>query len=199
MNFLAHLYLSGGDKPLRIGNFIGDHVKGKIIDILPRQIKNGVLLHRKIDHFTDNHTIVTLSKERLRPHFHKYSGVVSDIFFDHFLAVHWSKFSDTTLQQFADDFYSEMKGYTEYLPKKTLEMLPYMIGNNWLVSYATTDGINKVLSGMSRRTPFESNMEMGSAELIRNYALYENDFFNFFPELETFVKKERAALNETAL
>ncbi len=199
MNFLAHLYLSGDDKPLRIGNFIGDHVKGKVIDILPREIKNGVLLHRKIDFFTDNHIIVTQSKERLRLHFHKYAGVVSDIFFDHFLAIHWNQFSEIPLQQFATDFYTEMKSYTEYLPKKTLEMLPYMIGNNWLVSYATTDGINKVLSGMSRRTPFESNMENGAEELIKNYAQYEKEFFIFFPELETFVKKERAALNEATL
>jgi len=199
MNFLAHLYLSGDDKPLRIGNFIGDHVKGKTINLLPQEIKNGVLLHRKIDFFTDNHEIVAHSKERLRPHFHKYAGVVSDIFFDHFLAVHWDKFSDISLQQFATEFYAETKMHTAFLPKKTIEMLPYMIGNNWLVSYATTDGINRVLSGMSRRTPFESNMENGAEELIKNYMQYEKEFFSFFPELEAFVKKERVALNEATL
>ena len=31
MNFLAHLYLSGEDEELLIGNFIADYVKGSLL------------------------------------------------------------------------------------------------------------------------------------------------------------------------
>ncbi len=190
MNFLAHLFLSGHNQPLRIGNFIADHVKGKAIDTFPENIIEGILLHRKIDDFTDHHPIVTHTKELLRPHFRKYSGVVADVFYDHFLAVQWDQFSSITLEKYASDFYQEITAHSNMLPARTLSMLPYMISGNWLVSYTTIEGIGKTLGGMSRRTPFVSGMENGAAELRENYSDYLHDFNIFFPELVTFVEKE---------
>ncbi|MBL0341064.1 MAG: DUF479 domain-containing protein [Bacteroidetes bacterium] len=190
MNFLAHLYLSGENKPLRIGNFIADHIKGKAIDTLPDAIKEGVFLHRKIDHFTDHHQIVEKTKARLRPHFKKYSGVVADVFYDHFLAAQWDHFSDSTLEQYAADFYAETEEFGLFLPERTVKMLSFMISGNWLVNYSSIEGIEKTLSGMSRRTPFESGMEFGGQELRSNYSAYEKEFHDFFPELIDFVKTE---------
>ncbi|HMT29398.1 MAG TPA: ACP phosphodiesterase [Bacteroidia bacterium] len=190
MNFLAHLYLSGDNKQLRIGNFIGDHVKGKAINNLPPEIIEGVLLHRKIDFFTDNHPVVSNSKIQLRTVFNKYAGVVSDVYFDHFLATKWEQYSDISLAEFADAFYQETAAFAEFLPERTQQMLPYMIKNNWLVSYASIEGIGSVLKGMSRRTNFKSNMEFGAEELLKNYTFYENDFNEFFPDLIDFVQTE---------
>ena len=84
MNFLAHLYLSGNDEPLMVGNFIADHIRGYDWKAFPQQIQNGILLHRFIDEYTDNHPIVEQSKALMRNTFHKYTPVISDIYFDHF-------------------------------------------------------------------------------------------------------------------
>ena len=84
MNFLAHIYLSGEDTPLMIGNFIGDFVKGNEYKNFPADIQNGVLLHREIDSYTDSHEIVLESKKRLREKYRHYSGVITDIFYDHY-------------------------------------------------------------------------------------------------------------------
>ena len=58
MNYLAHLYLSSGNKDLMIGNFIADHVKGNAINNFSDEIISGIKLHRLIDDFTDHHPIV---------------------------------------------------------------------------------------------------------------------------------------------
>ena len=58
MNFLAHVYLSGSNIPLAVGNLIADRVKGKNIELLAHEIQEGVLLHRAIDTYTDQHPLV---------------------------------------------------------------------------------------------------------------------------------------------
>ena len=94
MNFLAHLYLSGDDKEIMLGNLIADSVKGNAILDFNEGVQEGIRLHRRIDHFTDEHPIVQRSKERLRPKYHKFAGVVTDMFYDHFLARDWDHYSE---------------------------------------------------------------------------------------------------------
>ena len=188
MNFLAHLYLSGNSEGLLIGNFIADSVKGKAYENYNQEIQKGILLHRKIDTFTDSHPIVSQSKQRLHSRYHKYSPVVVDIFYDHFLAVKWNNYSTVSLNEFAENSYRLMNTNFEILPEKVKFMLPYMIKGNWLVNYSNVEGIRKTLTGMSRRTSFNSGMETATEILVQHYPLFENEFELFFEELRNYVK-----------
>ena len=105
MNFLAHQYLSGSNEGLRIGNFIGDFVKGNKWQNYPEPIQQGILLHRSIDDFTDHNIFVKQSMNILKPTLGRYSGIANDIFFDHFLAKQWSEFSDINLELFVRETY----------------------------------------------------------------------------------------------
>jgi len=189
MNFLAHAFLSGDDEQITIGNFIADHVKGKSIQLFTEPVIRGILIHRKIDYFTDHHPVVEQTKLRLRPQFRKYAPVIADVYYDHFLARNWNDFSPTPLAEFADSFYHLVLKSAELLPQRTLQMLPFMISNNWLVSYASLNGIDKVLTGMSKRTKFPSGMEHAAEELEKNYELYREEFNVFFPDLREYVKR----------
>src|SRR5688572_23493915 len=100
MNFLAHLYLSGDFDELMIGNFMADFVKGKPSPSIHPQIVKGIELHRQIDTYTDTHPIVKASKVRLQPTYRKYAGVIVDMYYDHFLAIHWQKYSSVSLHEF---------------------------------------------------------------------------------------------------
>ena len=84
MNFLAHLYLSGDDDFVKIGNFMADGIRGKDYQNYPERIQLGVLLHRAIDTYTDNHTIFRQGKHRLHEKYGHYSGVIMDILYDYF-------------------------------------------------------------------------------------------------------------------
>ncbi|HCW07729.1 MAG TPA: DUF479 domain-containing protein [Cytophagales bacterium] len=187
MNFLAHLYLSGDNPPIKVGNFIGDFVKGKNIEEqLGSEIAKGVLLHREIDWFTDHHPIVKQSKDRLRAKYKHYSGVITDIYFDHFLARNWDRFSEQILPDFAEDSYSLIQQHDSILPSEVKYMMTHMIRGNWLVNYSKIEGIHRALSGMAHRAKFDSKMEEASEELQKNYTDFEGDFFSFFPELKKF-------------
>jgi acyl carrier protein phosphodiesterase len=185
MNFLAHIYLSGNDQKLMVGNFIADFVKGRnALAQFEPAIVRGIELHRAIDEFTDRHPIVSESKNRLRPKYRHYSGVIVDVFYDHFLSKNWNSYHTELLPDFADNVYNTIQSFDPILPRDVKYMLPYMIKGNWLVNYSKLEGIHRALSGMARRTPYESKMEHAVADLELNYVEFETEFKNFFPELE---------------
>ena len=187
MNFLAHLYLSGTHQKVMVGNFIGDFVKGRnALETFEPEIVKGIELHRGIDEFTDSHPIVTESKNRLRPKYRHYSGVIVDVFYDHFLAKNWNQYHSEILPDYADYAYETIQSFDAILPKEVKYMLPYMIKGNWLVNYSKLEGINRTLSGMSHRTPYESKMEEATIDLEKNYEAFKKEFDNFFPTLKTF-------------
>ncbi|MFZ1807546.1 MAG: ACP phosphodiesterase [Cyclobacteriaceae bacterium] len=189
MNFLAHIYLSGNDPQLTIGNFIGDFVKGgSLTGRYEPQVIKGVELHRAIDEYTDSHEVVQKSKDRLRPKYRHYSGVIIDMFYDYYLAKNWDQFHKTNLPDFANQFYALLKENEEALPKGVQRMMPYMINGNWLVNYGKKEGIHRALSGMSRRTTFDSKMDESIVELTKYDNEFENEFLEFFPALEAYSK-----------
>lgn len=186
MNFLAHLLISIHDEQIMVGNFIGDFVKGAQIKNYNQKIQKGIRLHRAIDSFTDQHPIVLKSKKRLRSKFGHYSPVIVDVFYDHFIAKDWDKFCTEPLQDFTLRFYELMKKYSHQIPKNVNHMLTYMSTGNWLYNYQFLEGIDKTLTGMSRRTKFQSRMEHATSSLEEHYEDFENEFNLFFPELLSF-------------
>lgn len=189
MNFLAHIYLSGNDPNIQLGNFIGDFVKGRnLSEQFEPSIAKGIELHRAIDEFTDKHPVVKQSKVRLREKYRHYAPVIVDIFYDHYLAKNWDQFHTTFLPDYAEAIYKMILSRENILPEKVKWMMPYMIKGNWLANYARIDGIGRVLSGMSRRTPYDSKMHQAVEDLQIHYADFEREFFEFFPELEQHAK-----------
>jgi acyl carrier protein phosphodiesterase len=187
MNFLAHAYLSPDNKKVMLGNFIGDFIKGRqALSQFDYEIIRGVELHRAIDEFTDNHPVVHESKHRLRSKYRHYAGVIVDVFYDHFLAVHWKKFHPRTLEKFSSDTYRTIESFSDILPLRFKQMLPYMVKGNWLMNYAKISGIQQTLSGMASRTPYDSKMESASEDLREHYEDFNNEFKIFFPELKRF-------------
>ena len=188
MNFLAHIYLSGDNDLIKIGNFMADGIRGKHFESFPLDVQKGIILHRAIDTFTDAHPIFRKSTKRLHANYHHYAGVIVDVFYDHFLAKNWVKYSDENLEEYVANFYQSLQNNTPILTERTIGMMPYMIKYNWLVSYQTIEGINKILTQMDSRTKNESKMRFASAELKEFYAEFEKEFTEFFEELRAFAR-----------
>lgn len=186
MNFLAHIFLSGKNEELIIGNFIADSVKGKKYLNFPPDIQKGILLHRSIDFYTDTHPTVRKSTSRLFKNYSHYSSVIVDIFYDHFLASNWSRYSDTSLEIFIAEFYLLLQSNFSILPEPIQRFLPIMIEENWLLSYASLEGIQKILYQMNIRTKGRSKMDEAIKDLRENYEVFREDFNDFFPELQEF-------------
>ncbi len=189
MNFLAHIYLSGENDLLKIGNFMGDSVRGNDFLNYQEGIKNGILLHRSIDSFTDFHPIYRKSKHRLHEKYGHYSGVIMDIMYDYFLALHFAKFHPKPLPEFANDFYALITSNQHLISDKAKAMLPHMIEHNWLVSYATKEGLEKILFMMDYRTKHRASMQEVMVELELYHTEFETEFFAFFEELQLHCKQ----------
>ena len=197
MNILAHLYLSKNNKNILIGNFIADAVKGKKHANYPKEIQAGILLHREIDNYTDHHPIVRKSKRRLHERYNHYDGVIIDILYDHFLAKNWHHYSEIPLEVYANNVYSFLQSTSDIFPSKIQKTLPYMIEYNWLVAYASTEGIEKVLGGMNKRTKGISKMNLAIEDLKLHYTEFEEDFTIFFKDLIQFTEKKTTLLLST--
>ena len=183
MNFLAHIYLSGEDEEITIGNFIADGIKGKKYLKYPAKIQKGILLHRSIDSYTDHHKTVRLSTARLHKNYGHYSGVIVDILYDHYLAKNWGYYHTTPLEDYIENFHELLRSNYEILPTRIKKMMPYMISDNWLLSYATVPGISKILSQMNVRTRGVSKMNFAVLELKEYYSEFEEEFTSFFADL----------------
>ena len=196
MNYLAHIYLSGTNDLLKIGNFMADSIKGHDYEKFDSEIKKGILLHRHIDSFTDMHPVYRQSKHRLHEKYGHYSGVIMDILYDHFLAKNWSKFSDEKLEDYANDFYQLLQDNYEILTERIKGMMPYMIARNWFVSYATIAGLEMILFQMDYKTKHRANMQEAIVELQDFYTEFESEFFLFFEELITSCQQKITELNK---
>ncbi len=189
MNFLAHALLSGDDENIIVGNFIADHVKGKAIENYSEEIRLGIALHREIDAFTDSHPVVRRSILRLRNGYGKYAGVITDMFYDHLLAVNWNLYSSVSLRLFTSGIYKVMMKHFLTLPPKTRRILPYMMADDWLAGYASLDNLQRALAGMAQRSSFESGMQHAVQSLREDYALFNEDFTEFFIQLQAQTKR----------
>ncbi|WP_258105792.1 acyl carrier protein phosphodiesterase [Marinoscillum sp. MHG1-6] len=166
-----------------IGNLIGDFVKGKDFTHYESEISKGIILHREIDSYTDQHPVVTLSKQRLRSRYRHYAPVITDVYYDHFLAANWQDYSDVPLLEYTENFYKTTQKYHDILPDQAQYMLRYMKADNWLYNYQFVEGVNRALTGMSRRTKFASGMENASQDLEEHYEAFQSEFEQFYPDL----------------
>jgi acyl carrier protein phosphodiesterase len=183
LNFLAHIYLSGDSREVLIGNFIGDYVKGKHFDGYPDAVKQGILLHRSIDSFTDGHAITRSSKKIIADKYGLYAGIVVDIYYDHFLSANWDRYSKIPLREYIHDRYRMLDSGSSIFPAGVKSWFPYFIKSNWLETYTTMNGLTKVFKRMSYRTSLPDHAEYAISQLQQNYEWMKGNFFEFFSEL----------------
>lgn len=187
MNYLAHIYLSGSDKQLQIGGFIADFVKGSKGGKHPVGIWNGIVLHRKIDSFTDSHPIVRELVELLRPEFGRYSAIVLDMYFDHLLAADFKRITSKNLWWFSVFFSINALWSYSYLPKRVQGFIFHFTATNRLYKYSKISGLQESLEIMSIYKIKSLKPDACIHFLNENRLLIESRFRLFFAELQQYV------------
>lgn len=193
MNWLAHAFLSTPSTEFQLGNLLADLLRGPDREGLHPEMLRGMACHQSIDAFTDHHPITHRSKARISPEYRRYSGILVDIFYDHFLAIEWQRYADEPLAEFAIKTYREASVHLAELPPKAQMAIRYMIEEDWLGSYARLDGVDAALERVSerlrRRTSFQHRtLDGGIIELKENYETLAGDFAEFFPDLQAHVQ-----------
>lgn len=191
MNYLSHIFLSKNDSRIAVGNFIGDFVKGSHFNDFPERIRKGIILHRKIDHFTDNHPVVIDTKAFIRPVFGRYSGIILDMYFDYFLAKNFKEYSSgKSLKFFAFEFYIVAVLNYKFLPVRVKGFIFHFIFTNRLYKYSSLEGLKYSLQIMAYHKVSAIKPIETIEFLIQNNDELEHRFRQFFPDLVKFVDKQ---------
>lgn len=188
MNYLGHIYLSGDDDQLMIGNFIGDYIKGKKYLEYPEGIQRGIVLHRDIDTYTDNHRNFQLIRNQLKPIYGLYSGVVADLFVDHFLAANWKSFHPDELGLFTQRVYKKMKENYHYLPERIQGFFSNFVQRDRLLSYAQVNGIEEALMIMAFKSSLPERSQEATSVLREQYPELKDLTIQFLKEITMYVK-----------
>ena len=187
MNFLAHLFLSFDDPDIVVGNFIADMIKNRDISTYSEAVQKGISLHRKIDYFTDVHPKVKEGTKLMQPYHRKYSPVVLDVFYDYLLAKNWDKYSNETLNSFAQRTYGILQSRIDEMPLKLKKRLPSMIAHDWLIGYSKEEGLRYTFERLKNRLSKPEQLD----DVVDNLFKHEEDLnkgFNiFFPEMIEYV------------
>ncbi len=188
MNYLAHAYLSFNDPGILVGNMVSDFVKGKKKFDYPERIRQGIMLHRHIDTFTDFHEATKEAKEVFRPYYRLYSGAFVDVAFDHFLATDPTEFSDASLFAFSQDTYQTLDQYKTWFPAQFAGMFHYMQLHNWLYNYRTLDGTGKSFGGVVRRAAYLTESDTAIRLFEDNYQRLKDCYRQFWNDLKQFTR-----------
>ncbi|WP_411845828.1 ACP phosphodiesterase [Roseibacillus persicicus] len=192
MNFLAHLALAGPDDASRIGNILGDFEKGTPDSIrarLPAPIVDGIMMHRRIDRFTDDHPAFLQTKLLLAPERRRFAGIIVDIFFDHFLNEHWERFHPGTVTDFIEEIYQLFGRRPEWLGRQFGPLVPLLRAENWLASYGSLEGLNLTLGRVASRSHRFDPIRNGVLDLAEQREEFEKHFLSFYPEVRRYAAR----------
>jgi acyl carrier protein phosphodiesterase len=187
MNYLAHAYLSFNNPEILTGNMISDFIKGNKKLNYISGIQKGIMLHRAIDEFTDNHPATKLAKEFFRKDYRLYSGAFVDIVYDHFLAKDKNEFAnDEALKLFASNTYKLLRNYSTVFPERFDQYFKYMETQDWLYNYQHTRFIERSFEGLTKRALYMSDPTMAANIFAEHYHSLEDCYNNFFSDLKMF-------------
>lgn len=196
MNWLAHLYLARDSDEALLGALLGDFAFGVSgLDRFGRVEHAEILLHRRIDRFTDTHPAVTALRARFPEGRRRFAGVVLDVYFDHLLARDWPARAAgaPALDEFTDRVYAMLRARHGELPARLQAIAPGMAANDWLGSYRSRGSVDRAVTRISGRLSRHGERLVDAlADLRREEALAEATFDTFFPALVRFVELERA-------
>ena len=196
MNYLAHLYLSGPNEEVRVGNFIGDHVKGRRYQRYAPDVQKGILLHRQIDSFMDAHPLTRESASLFKPYYGRYAGVVIDIVYDHLLALNWSRHATQSLHRFVSAAHHTLLQHYFILPRPVKQFLPFLIKSRRMEHYRSLQGVERTLQIMAHYSSLPDHAGWAVVQIQDHYEILTQQFESFFEEVQhmssSFLENEQA-------
>ena len=191
MNFLAHCLLAWPGQGWIAGGVIGDFVKGRVPESLPRELRAGVRLHRRVDTMSNRLTAVKPSLGRFDGQLRRAAPVLLDIVADHCLALTWPSYADVALSEFTAEVYTALRRFDAYVPERGRPFIERMIGSDLLARYGEAAVRDRALQYvLSRLRLTHLGPELVSL-LGAQLPAFVDDFHGYFPKLQAFAAAER--------
>ena len=186
MNYLAHLHLAHISNTSLPGALLGEYARGSVDTSLPPALQLGILLHRRIDSFTDAHPLHARAVRALPSPFRRYGGIIMDMMFDHFLARHWSRYHDWPLADFIAYSHRQLQPAPHW-PDAMITLVERLKQHNLLASYQSLEGVTLAIGRIDHRFRRPTPLPQCASLLVQHYCAMEQAFLGFYPELQSFV------------
>ncbi|WP_101758782.1 ACP phosphodiesterase [Oceanicoccus sp. KOV_DT_Chl] len=195
MNYLAHFHLSHGDDELLLGALLGDFIKGPLKGERSPGLEQGILLHRKIDAYTDQHSLPKQAQQLFAPEFRRYSGIMTDVVFDHFLNQHWHLFHHQPLTTFSQQVYQlivESTHLTAAAQQQANNLARYDVFEN----YKHWQTVAAALQRIGQRIKRDNPLALAAEEMEQHYPALEQIFLEFYPQLQSHAQQIKKEFNQ---
>lgn len=185
MNYLAHAWLARHADDAILGAMLGDFVFGRIaLDDWPSVVRDEIVVHRRIDRYTDAHPDVVAARALFPDGLRRYAGIVLDVQFDHLFARDWRRWNDAPLDDFTARVYRVLREHLHELPPRLRAIAPDMQRRDWLGSYRERDSVDGAVRGIATRLSRHGERLVECLPLLRaNERAVEDAFERFFPQL----------------
>jgi acyl carrier protein phosphodiesterase len=185
MNHLAHLLLAGNDPELQLGALLGDHVRGDVAASgYSATVRDGIVLHRKIDVWTDQHVSVAQARSLFQPPLRRYAGIMLDVYFDHLLSRTWTDHCELSLAAFNTRTLALLQQQQALLPFSLQRFHHYASATNVLARYAETAMLQQVFVGIGRRLSRANPLAQALPALLQHDDTLQALFNVFWPQLQ---------------
>ncbi len=188
MNLLAHFHLAWPDEGLVTGGLEGDYVKGLLRGRLPESLERGIKLHRAIDAYTDSHPLLLQLRRELPPGLRRYSGILIDLCFDHYLSQHWSRFATLPLADFNREVYRILLSQQDGLSEGARTMVARLVEHDILGLYQEWETVLATAARIGQRFRRHNPFLDLERTLSPAKGALEQAFLEFYPHLEAFCR-----------
>lgn len=194
MNYLAHLLLARHSDDAMLGALLGDFVGTAGLDRYRPEVQREILLHRKIDSFTDHHPAVRAARSHFPEGRRRYAGILLDVYFDHLIARSWARHDAQDLDAFTAHFYRVLLAQLPLLPDRLQAIAPHMARHDWLGAYRDRDSVDFAVERIATRLSRNGDKLVACVAVLREHEpAVEQRFEEFFPDLVAYVAGLRAA------
>lgn len=186
MNYLAHLFLSSQTTESHIGSLLADFIhigNNQLSKFYSTGIVNAIIDHRKVDVFTDTHADTSSAVHLIFSKYRHYSRILIDIFFDHFLTIHWDKYADIQIKEFVNSVYLSFTSLPSGLPEKFYIFSERMRAHNILLAYGKIEDLKEVLKRTESKIKNKPGIDTAWEDLICYYDKFDQLFQSFFPQV----------------
>jgi acyl carrier protein phosphodiesterase len=185
MNYLAHLYLARHGDDAMLGALLGDFVFGVSgPEAYPLPIRREILLHRRIDRYTDAHPSVVAARALFSDGLRRYAGIALDVYYDHLLARDWAQWSDVDLDAFTARFYAHLLANHAQLPARLQTIAPHMAQHDWLGNYRERASVDHAVRRIATRLSRNGDKLVACLEDLRMHEpAIERGFEALFSDL----------------
>lgn len=196
MNYLAHFHLAGSDNGLIVGALLGDYVKGPLTEQYSSEFLNGIILHRRIDRFSDTHEVQQAVNATFPAEYRRYNGIIFDVLCDHFLSNNWQQYDDRKLEDYSASIYETLAAHEHLLPTKARAFSARMQQYDLLCAYQKRITVEKTLNSIGNRLSKANPLTELSNELWTHCAQLEESFHSFYQQLLSYSTEQKNLIHD---